>query len=829
MAIDFNKIRPTASTARPVDPIEIFQSCTISDGNVNELWLPQGDALRDFHANRSESDISIVLNTGAGKTLVGLLIAQSLVNESSRQVVYACASIQLIEQTREMAAGYGLDVTTYYRTEFSDDGYERAQKPCLTTYQAIFNGKTIFRQHDIAAVIFDDAHTADQILRDQFTLSIDRSGMSSAYEKLAELFADYHYRVGRSVSYIEMCDGVSNNTFWIPPNVVYQHKSEIERILMSSRLTKDQGTMFAWEHLRDHIDHCCFLLSTQSLTITPPFVPVSTLPYFSTDVRRVYLSATLNALDSFARTFGRAPTKTISSSTKAGKCERLVLFPSRQADEYQATADFLRRYKALIVVPTYKGAETWSEIANPPKRESVPDEVRRFRDSRADERRKLLLVGRYDGVDLPGNTCRILVIDGLPIGLGPLERYLWEQLRINNALRNTIASRLVQCFGRISRGMNDHGVVILTGERLLKWLGTERNLKLLPSFLRRQIELGHELSDQIEDGDLNGVASYCLDRNPEWRSNYKKYVDDTEEKEVATANASDKMMLEVALGEGKYMERLWDSNYQGAAKALKGIRGSAMGVSENTGAWHGVWLAYALERSGDRTSAEELYRDAHAIQKNVPRHQDILGDAGETVSIQVDQVARQILPGRGSELEPPKGLRLNLGGLRGGSSGNVEESLRYLGQYLGFESSRPDNEVRTGPDVLWIVRDFNVAICIEVKTNKSQSSSYGKKEVGQMYDHIQWVRVENPDIVEVVPMFVGPKQKATSSANPSEEMVVVRLESLKELGEKLESLLKDVASGALPMELREQMGEAMRKKGLLWPDLLNLLESEPIR
>ena len=65
----------------------------------------------------TKSDVAVVLNTGAGKTLVGLLIAQSLVNETRRQVVYACSSIQLVEQTATKAEGYGLPAATYFRQE----------------------------------------------------------------------------------------------------------------------------------------------------------------------------------------------------------------------------------------------------------------------------------------------------------------------------------------------------------------------------------------------------------------------------------------------------------------------------------------------------------------------------------------------------------------------------------------------------------------------------------------------------------------------------------------------------------------------------------------
>lgn len=66
----------------------------------------------------------------------------------------------------------------------------------------------------------------------------------------------------------------------------------------------------------------------------------------------------------------------------------------------------------------------------------------------AKDTEKLLLTARYDGVDLPGDMCRVVVIDDLPSGIGPLERFLWEYLKFSNTLRTAIASRVVQSFGR---------------------------------------------------------------------------------------------------------------------------------------------------------------------------------------------------------------------------------------------------------------------------------------------------------------------------------------------------------------------------------------------
>ena len=46
-----------------VDPVDIFRSSTVIDQNVNDLWLGQGDALREWHREGHLDDIGVVLNT----------------------------------------------------------------------------------------------------------------------------------------------------------------------------------------------------------------------------------------------------------------------------------------------------------------------------------------------------------------------------------------------------------------------------------------------------------------------------------------------------------------------------------------------------------------------------------------------------------------------------------------------------------------------------------------------------------------------------------------------------------------------------------------------
>jgi hypothetical protein len=69
--------------------------------------------------------------------------------------------------------------------------------------------------------------------------------------------------------------------------------------------------------------------------------------------------------------------------------------------------------------------------------DNVTEQIEKFKQSNSPD--KLLLVSRYDGVDLPGDICRVMVIDKLPSSLNPLEIYFWEQLSLVKSLRSAIA------------------------------------------------------------------------------------------------------------------------------------------------------------------------------------------------------------------------------------------------------------------------------------------------------------------------------------------------------------------------------------------------------
>lgn len=825
--VDFSKIVAPSPKILPVDPIELFQKLKVMDQGINDLWLAQGDALRDWHNNRSNPDIGIVLNTGAGKTLVGLLAAQSLVNETKSKVLYACSSIQLVEQTAEKATRYGLKVTTYFRGNYSNDLFSRCVAPCVTTYHALFNGKSIFFREDVAAVVFDDAHTAEHLLRNYFSVRIKKASFESLYTQILSLFEDYFQNIGRAVSFEETKQGMAERVLFVPPFEVREQHVELVRNLSFGGLFDSIDTKFSWNHIKNSLDLCCVLITGTEVTITPPFVPVLTLPYFNDDIRRIYLSATLSTPDAFARTFGVVPSKVVAPTTTAGECERLVAIPSKLdnvSDDVETAISVIENRKALIIVPTYLRAKKWQTVVEPPPKESVSEYVAAFKES--SDNSKLLLAARYDGVDLPGDTCRLMVIDDLPIGMGILERFTWESLNMNNSLRSTIASRLVQSFGRISRGMSDHGVVILTGKGLLNWLLDPNNMAILPVFLQKQILLGDQISDTLVDiDDFNQSLDKCLNRNPVWMSAYEGFM---QEAIVQKTMQDIDTFQELAKSEAAYAKHLWQRDYEIAAKVFSGTLDTAYSVSKNTGAWHSLWLGYAQEMTGDRESACNLYIKAHENQNNIPPLRQTNNTSQASASSQVLKIKEQIKISSEGTVSLPRSISQDLCFLDGsGSVSQTEEALRFLGQYLGLISTRPENEYGTGPDVLWIAKQ-GPALCIEAKTNKGTKSVYSKNDVGQMANHVQWVN-EHETVDDVIPLFVGPITGVSGSASPPANFCVVPLEAFNDLSKTLVAALREVTTSALPSTLLERLSDKIEKRKLKYPELLDLLGYQVLR
>lgn len=814
---DFNKLNRPTGGAKPTNPLEIFRSAPALAGSVNDLWQGQSKALESWHSNRTEKDILISLHTGAGKSIVGALAAQSLVNEGMGHVLYVCATNDLVIQiSKEVRTKLGLEHSTRISGEFSNDLYETGQGFCITNYQALFNGRSIFlRDLRPDAILFDDAHVAEKIIRDCYTLKIDKNSKPDLFHKLLSLFEPHFQSVHKSdmLKAIMSGDSVYKLTLIPPSAIVSLSKSgTLTQILRDHEIHRGE-TGFSFEHLSDHFHCCTAFISQTTIEIAPTFLPSRRISFLNDrNTRRVYLSATLTSEVDFCRAFGRKPSVRIEPESDAGMGERLIVLADREMiaensikgvkDDRTAQA-LARNHKLLISTSSYASAAKYKALASPPPAAEFTQSLETFRNQT--DPGAFILVGRIDGIDLPHATCRVMMADSLPLGFSLSENFQYDVMEMRNSFSAKLANRITQLFGRTNRGRNDFSVIFITDKRFKAWLSTPRNIALLPELLRKQIGLGKSLVDQLKITDINSfspLASQVISRDPGWLSFYKDFVGapDLTEQEKLQATDTDRALTEAALAEAEFAAFMWDNVPSRAREAIGAVVDKVVTSDRRLAGWYNIQIGHTFELEGDGEAAAKQYAEGMARSNYIlplqmpssfgslardhearnPLHLKLLDIFSNDIRIQNDKIDRY------SRLISP--LFDNKS-----TSNQKEEAARALGDLIGMSASRPEQESEDPStlDVLWVSHN-NEAILIELKTEKSAESPINSDDVGQIIQNTSWTKEKNQKFEILGSIIIGGKDSKSREAAADESMWKSKIDIFesffKELIETLRSL-----------------------------------------
>src|SRR5262249_35181366 len=133
---------------------------------------------------------------------------------------------------------------------------------------------------------------------------------------------------------------------------------------------------------------------------------------------------------------------------------------------------------------------------------------------------------RYDGIDLPGDACRVLILAGVPVGDMLIDRFIDQTLRIERLRTAHTTTRVVQAIGRIFRSNTDHGAVLIASYDLERWLVDPQNLRYMPTLLQQQIKLGIELQQAVDRGQatLPDLLTAVLSGRKDWDKLYAENV-----------------------------------------------------------------------------------------------------------------------------------------------------------------------------------------------------------------------------------------------------------------------------------------------------------------
>lgn len=434
-------------------------------------------------------DAAVELPTGTGKTLIALLAGEEFRASTNRPVVYLAGNKQLARQIERQARDLDFPVVRFQGPK--DTWNQRDVRACnfaraigVMNYWNYFNANP--GVEPAGMLILDDVHLLEGPLRDYFTVFVP-PGSRLCRLILRRIVARYpYYRLADDLLHDVEPDRA-------PEMLVFPDSADLAgevRELLDARLEEYSEPWWAWQRIRDRLEVCCWLVSGRGVTFTPYIPPAQTIPHFHEPLRRLYLSATVGSVDDVQRRLGTPPFVKLTASAQPRQGERLVLMhtATEALDPPQLVTrlrPFLRdHHKALWLCAR---GETATAFENALADAALPGDVWRLEsDNGADEpfaaagSGHLVTAGRYDGMDFPGDTCRVEVVPEVPIATSDLEQFVSSYLRDAPFAEARFAQRVAQALGRCNRGENDRAVYLLTDPEFLARFSKRRVLDSLP-------------------------------------------------------------------------------------------------------------------------------------------------------------------------------------------------------------------------------------------------------------------------------------------------------------------------------------------------------------
>lgn len=793
--VDFRKLRSKMKNSSPIEPYDIFKR--LAPKGINDLWHSQQVILSEWFSRRNEKDLVIKLNTGGGKTIIGLLIAQSIINETKGSVLYLCPTNQLVSQTIDKANQYGINVIQYVAGQGIPQGFKSGNCIMIATYSALFHGMSKFGlEGDLEitsaeGIIFDDAHTSESTIRDQFTMKIKYDEHMELFEEIVGLFRGDFEEIERIGVFDDVIDGKDSKVLEVPYWAWAIKEGQIRNLL---KISSDKFK-FQWKLLRDKLKYCHCLISTKEINITPMYPLVNLFPTFSNSKKRIYMSATLANDSTIIRTFDadyNSVLKPIEVDSNISMGERMILAPALMNINMDMkklvkslSEEISKKYGVIILTPSGRCAEQWKDIGT---YASNSREVLKQVEEMTKQQIKgpFIWANRYDGIDLPADTCRLLVISGKPGVVSIYDRYMASILNGSQLINSIVAQRIEQGIGRATRGAGDYCVILFEGEDIITWISEYSNLNLLSPSTRAQLELGNYISKEIKDmNELVSTIKNCYDRNQEWTALHAEML--------AEIN-NDKISYERTIREAG-AERTFFSNYLSGDLNLakEELQNLINNVSEiKFKSWLKQILAKLYNDTGDIEQSRVIQKEAYKLNNQLFKPISFL--QYEYLKEPSNQ-AKKILDNL-SKYSYKKAIISEISQITSkltpkASANQFENSIKELGNLIGFECQRPEHIYGEGPDVLWRIKKDKFLI-IECKSKKKTKNPLNKKEHGQLLESFEWFKEKYPG-KEGIKISLHPSEFVTMGAHTNETLVFT-LNSLNKLVSKVFYLFNELCN-----------------------------------
>lgn len=794
----FNFGKLTAGTAiRAItEPTALFDALPNKEAGYGYLRAVQGAVLDAWYPRRAETDLVIKTNTGGGKTIVGLLMLQSSLHEGVGPALYVAPDSHLADRVEEEARALGLAVVT----DPEHHKFTSREAICVTTMQILMNAKTRFgiegsaiRQPiSVGTIVIDDAHAALATAEEAARLAIPAK--HETYKPLLDLFEEELKAQGLN-AYLDIRDGDRSAVLRVPFWAWIERQEQVLAIMRPHRATSDFE--WSWPVMSDLLAICEVTVSAEEIEVKPPCTPVEKFPSFAEAKRRIYMTATL-ADDGLLVTHFDANPESVASSivpdTASDLGDRLVLAPQelnpsiKVGEIRELAVSVAQDHNVVVLVPSWRLANEWAKFADTTV--SKPDDISSaVADLRARHIGLVVIVGRYDGIDLPDDACRLLVIDSLPFAYTGSERREAIALRDSEAMVARQLQRLEQGIGRGVRSRDDRCAVVLIGPRLTQLVARADVADRLSPATRAQLQLSRTIASDLDGAtveDVEGVVRQVIGGDADFRTLSREALLGIKYDSGAVSDVSRHLRAAYNSARvGRYEEA--------AGHASRAVDAAVAGGDKRLAGWLGETHASYLGHVNG--VAAQLVLD-QASRNNPAVLTPLAGIDYERLGQNDDQAqqARSFLSstyGSGAELIVGMDALITDLAWDPVRTDEAEDALASLGQHLGFLAQQPERDFKIGSDVMWSIGNRRYVV-IEAKTGATASVIW-KKDINQLAGSINWCQGEYGADAAVIPLVVHPSHIVERAGTPPPNGRSINRADMKELKKALKRFARALA------------------------------------
>ncbi len=840
----FKPVRPS-STAYAT-PEELFYKLSGRESTHGYLRGPQQDVLREYaekYANTS--DVAFELPTGTGKTAVGLVIAEWK-RLSPNKVAYLSLTNQLAGQVLEESKRLGIPCADLRGTKDTRSGleegrYRTGEAIAVTTYSNLFNINPVLRESDL--IVFDDAHGAEQYVADMWTVSASMTRDKDLYNSLLAAL-----RPGMSESQIRTI--LDKSAFGAVEMVdIHGHPECIANAISVLDQTTAESAVFAWKLIKNKVHCCLFLASPYEITIRPLIPPTHTHIPFAGAKQRIYMSATLGGESDLQRAYGIPKLEMIrAKSPQWGR--RYVFVPGVYVGEPESKRivaevwDGMKTRRAVLLSPSERVTnrtfeDLQNEMANKPTRLTAGDIADSVDGFTGSTEVILGLAGRYDGLDLPDEQCRLLLLSETPAAISALERHLSDRWKMGPVLRKRERTRLIQGMGRCTRNATDFAVIVWLGQSLVNSATSSSLLQSFPPELAAEITWGVQQSELAAKGPKD-LVSMVLGLIAD--AAYRKAAD----ADIASIQAKQAAPIlkdyeEVGIDEVRYAGAMWEENFTHAFETARAIA-DRITSPELSGyrAWWWYLAAVASSLLGDKNIEQDALRRGSRCGINSGWLNQLLRDRkaappDKTEGIEPNAESLWDVLAKWGWAGPyfEQNIAKMLSQLNNTYHAAYHEGLEALGKCFGAKTTRITE--MGAPDVVWSFPD-DFHLTFEAKTEKSADGKLSKKDVQNAKGHPDWVRANlcrDAASAKIAAIVVAPSPDLSQIALPfTGNLLYVSPDEMQKLAAQVAESVRKLRikfSGREFAEAAVEFSAELRNAGLDLSGLNKALLSTPLK